>query len=76
MGAGNVGKFCTVIIGHKEIEGVQKVKEFRDLEEYTGFSVEIRPEDEVFSCLINSIGAPSSVGIGNAGKDVTIIVHQ
>ena len=46
------------------------------MEEYTGFSVEIRPEDEVFSCLINSIGALSSVGIGNAGKDVTIIVHR
>jgi hypothetical protein len=38
--------------------------------------VEISPEDEVFSCQINSIGAPSSVGIGNAGKDVTIIVQE
>lgn len=75
VGAGNAGKHCTVILGHKEIEGIQKVKEFRDLEEYTGLSVEIFPEDELFSCLINSIGAPSSVGIGNTGKDVTIIVH-
>lgn len=44
-----------------------------NLEECQGFSVEISPEDEVFSYQISSIGAPSSVGIGNAGKDVTII---
>ena len=40
------------------------------MEEYTGFSVEIFPEDDLFTCLINSIGAPSSVIVENAGKDV------
>lgn len=76
VGTGNAGKWCTVIIGHKEIEGIQKVKEFRDLEEYHGATVEIFLEDEVYTCLINSKGVLSSVGTGNAGKDVTIIVHE
>ncbi len=75
VGAGNAGKACTVIIGHKEIEGLQKVRSFRDLEEFAGSSVEICPEDLVFSCQVDSVGAPFSVGIPNKGKDVTIIVH-
>jgi hypothetical protein len=33
-----------------------------NLEKYQGLSVEISPDDEVFSCQINLIGAPSSVG--------------
>jgi len=75
VGAGNAGKACTVIIGHKEIEGLENVRSFRDLEEFSGSSVEIFPEDLVFSCLVDSVGAPYSVGIPNKGKDVTIIVH-
>ncbi len=75
VGAGNAGKPCTVIIGHKEIEGLQKVRSFRDLEEFSGSSVEISPEDLVFSCQVDSVGAPYSVGKENKGKDVTIIVH-
>jgi hypothetical protein len=75
VGAGNAGNACTVIIGHKEIEGLQKVRSFRDLEEFSGSSVEIFPEDLVFSCQVDSVGAPFSVGIPNKGKDVTIIVH-
>lgn len=76
VGTGNAGKHCTVIIGHKEIEGIQKVREFRDLEKYEGLTVEIFPDDEVCSCLIYSKGVPSSVGTGNTGKDATIIVHE
>jgi hypothetical protein len=75
VGAGNAGKPCTVIIGHKEIEGLQKVRSFRDLEEFSGSSVEILPDDLVYSCVIDSIGAPYSVGAPNKGKDVTVIVH-
>lgn len=75
VGAGNAGKPCTVIIGHKEIEDLQKVRSFRDLEEFSGSSVEISPEDLVFSCQVDSVGAPYSVGIPNKGKDVTIIIH-
>ncbi|MGB9938218.1 hypothetical protein [Methanosarcina sp.] len=75
VGAGNAGKACTVIIGHKQIEGLEKVRSFRDLEEFSGSSVEIFPEDLAFSCLVDSVGAPYSVGIPNKGKDVTIIVH-
>lgn len=74
VGAGNAGKACIVIIGHKEIEDLEKVRTFRDLEEFRGSSVDILPDDMVFSCLVDSVGAPYSVGIPNMGKDVTIIV--
>ena len=57
-------------IEHKEIEGIKKVKGFRDLEEYQGLS--ISPKDRVIHLFD---GAPSSVEIGNAGKDVTVIVN-
>jgi hypothetical protein len=40
-----------------------------------GSSVEILPEDLVFSCMIDSIWAPYYVGGSNKGKDVTIIVY-
>jgi hypothetical protein len=76
VGAGNAGRPCTVIIGYKEIECLQKIRSFRDLEEFSGSSIEIYPDDLVFSCLIDSIGAPYSVGIPNKGKDVTIIVYE
>ncbi len=75
VGAGNAGRACTVIIGHKQIEGLEKVRSFRDLEEFSGSSVEILPEDLVFSSGVDNIGAPFSVGKENKGKDVTIIVH-
>lgn len=75
VGAGNAGKYCTVIVGHKEIDGIQKIREYRGLEEYQGLSIEIFPQDDVYTCQINSVGVPSSVGAGNAGKDVTVIVH-
>lgn len=63
MGAGNAGKPCTVIIGHKEIEGLQQVQSFRDLEEFSGSSVEILPYDLTFSCPVDAVEAPYSVGI-------------
>jgi len=75
VGTGNAGKYCTVIIGHKEIEGIQKLREFRGVEEFTGSSVSINPDDQVFTCRVDSWGVPSSVGIPNKGKDVTIILH-
>jgi len=75
VGAGNAGRPCIVVIGHKEIEGLQKVRSFRDMEEFSGSSVEILPEDLTFSCQVDSVGAPYSVGKENTGKDVTIIVH-
>ncbi|AKB47804.1 hypothetical protein MSKOL_2027 [Methanosarcina sp. Kolksee] len=34
---------------HEKIEDIQKVKEFLCMKEYKGLSVEISPEDEVFS---------------------------
>jgi len=73
--AGNAGRPCTVIIGHKKIESLPKVRSFRDLEEFSGSSVEISPNDLVFSCQVDSVGAPYSVGLSNKGKDVTIVVH-
>lgn len=74
VGAGNAGKACTVIIGHKEISDIEKVRSFRDLEEFTGSSVDILPGDLVFSSMVDSVGAPFSVGTPNKGKNVTIIV--
>lgn len=76
VGAGNAGKACTVIIGHKEISDIEKVRSFRDLEEFSGSSVVLDPEDMVFSSVIDSIGAPYSVGKENKGKDVTIILYS
>jgi hypothetical protein len=76
VGAGNAGKACTVIIGHKEISDMEKARSFRDLEEFKGSSVDILPEDMVFSCQVDNIGAPYSVGKENAGKDVTIILYS
>ena len=76
VGSGNAGKHCTVIIGHKEVDGVQKVKEMRGVEEFSGVSVRISKHDDVYTCLIDSTGRPSSLGVGNAGKEVTVIVHS
>ena len=76
VGAGNAGKACTVIIGHKEISDIEKVRSFRDLEEFAGSSVVLDPEDVVFSCNVDNIGAPYSVGKENKGNDVTIIVFE
>lgn len=74
VGAGNLGKSCIVIMGHKEIEDMEKVRSFRDLEEFAGSSVVLDPEDMVFSSVVDAAGAPYSVGAVNKGKDVTIIV--
>jgi len=74
VGAGNAGKVCTVIIGHKEISDIEKVRIFRDLEEFAGSSMVLDPEDIVFSSVVDAAGAPYSVGKENKGKDVTIIV--
>jgi hypothetical protein len=76
VGAGNAGKACIVIIGHKEIEDVEKVRTFRDLEELRGSSVVLDPEDIVFSSQIDRAGAPFSMGASNKGKDVTIILYS
>lgn len=75
VGAGNAEKACIVILGHKQIEGLEKVRSFRDLEEFSGSSVDILPDDQVFSCQVDYVGAPYSVGIPHKGKDITIIVH-
>lgn len=63
------------IIEHKEIEGINKVKEFRDLEEYQVLSIEISPEDELLYLFDQFDWRPIFCGIGNAGKDITTIVH-
>ncbi|MFV8416390.1 hypothetical protein [Methanosarcina mazei] len=64
-----------VIMGHKEIEDLEKVQTFRDIEEFAGSSVVLDPDDVIFSSMIDSAGAPFSVGTPNKGKDVTIIVY-
>ena len=76
VGAGNAGNDCLIIIGHKEIVDLEKVRSFRDLEEFSGSSVDILPGDMVFSSVVDSVGAPYSVGAPNKGKDVTIILFS
>lgn len=76
VGISNVGKKCTVIFGHKKMEGLYRVNESGPLEVYSGRSVKILPEDDVYTCLVDVRGLPSSVGVGNAGKAITIIVHE
>ncbi len=74
VGSGNAGNACIVIIGHKEISDLEKVRSFRDLEDFSGSSVVLDTEDMVFSSIVDAVGAPYSVGTPNKGKDVTIIV--
>lgn len=76
VGTGSAGKACTMIIGiKKDIEGLQKISEFRGREEFTGLSIEIGKDDMMFSCEVDSRGYPASLGLPNSGKDITIIVH-
>jgi hypothetical protein len=76
LGTGNEGKTCIAIIGIKEIEGEQKICEFRGREEFAGLSVEISVDDSLFSCEIDSRGYPASIGLSNVGKNVTVIVRE
>lgn len=71
----NVGQLCIAIIGHQEIEGLQESGEPGKVEMFTGESIKVSKDDEIFTCLVDIRGLLSSVGIGNAGKDVTIILH-
>jgi hypothetical protein len=75
MGVGNAGRPCMVIVEHKKVKDLQRIRSFRDLEEFSGFFVEILPYDLVFSTMIDSIGAPYSVWWSEEGKDVTIVVY-
>ena len=76
VGAVNAGKDCIIIMGHKEIEDMEKVRSFRDLEEFSGSSVDIIPGDIVLSSVIDAAGSPYSVGTPNKRKDVTIILYS
>ncbi len=42
---------------------------------FAGKSLEISDDDKVFSCIADSMGRLSSVGLPLAGKDVTIVLH-
>jgi hypothetical protein len=76
VGTENAGKECIIITGIKEIEGKQKIREFRGREEVSGISVEISALDVAYSCEIDSRGYPISMGLSNIGKDVTVIVQK
>lgn len=75
VGSANVGKKCTVITGHKEVEGLQESEEAGKVEMFTGESLEISEGDHIFTCIADSRGLLSSVGLPMAGMDVTIILH-
>jgi len=75
VGSAHQGKKCTVILGHKDVEGLQEADGSRSIEMFTGQSLEVSDKDQVFSCVADSRGLLSSVGLPQAGKDVTIILH-
>lgn len=75
VGSAHRGKKCTVITGHKDVEDLQEAEKSGPIEMFTGQSLEVSDEDQVFSCVADSRGLLSSVGLPQAGKDVTIILH-
>ncbi len=75
VGSANVGKKCTVVTGHKEVEGLQDSNEAGKVEMFTGESIEVSEGDQIFTCIADSRGLLSSVGLPLAGMDVTIILH-
>lgn len=75
VGSAHVGKKCTVITGLKDVEGLQEAERSGPIEMFTGQSLEISDQDQIFSCIADSRGLLSSVGLSLAGKDITIILH-
>jgi predicted acetyltransferase len=63
------------ITGHKDVESLQEAERSGLIEMFTGQSLEVSDQDQVFSCVADSRGLLSSVGLPQAGKDVTIILH-
>jgi len=75
VGSAHQGKKGTVILGHKEVEGLQEAEGSGSIEMFIGQSIEVSDQDQVFSCVADSRGLLSSLGLPQAGKDVTIILH-
>ncbi|WP_292387702.1 hypothetical protein [Methanosarcina sp. UBA5] len=71
----NVRKKCTVITGHKDVEGLQEAEKSGPIEMFIGQSLEVSDQAQIFSCVADSRGLLSSVGLPQAGKDVTIILY-
>lgn len=74
LGRANVGKKCTVIFGHKEVEGLQESPESGPIEMFTGQRINVQEEDRILTCVVDPKDLLSSVGFANAGK-ITIILH-
>jgi len=47
----NVGQLCIAIIGYQEIEGLQESGEPGKVEMFTGESIKVSKDDEIFTCL-------------------------
>lgn len=75
MGSANVGKKCTVITGHKEVKDLHESNETGKVEMFTGESIDVSEEDQMFTRIADSKGLLSSVGLSLAGMDVTIILR-
>ncbi len=75
VGSAHQGKKCTVITGHKEVEGLQEAEKSGPIEMFIGESMEVSDQDQVLSCVADSRGLLSSVGLPLAGNDITIILH-
>jgi hypothetical protein len=60
VGITNAGKKCIVIVGHKEVQD---------------HKIELLAGDTVYTCVADSKGRLSSIGLQNVGKDVTVLLH-
>ena len=60
VGITNAGKKCIVIVGYKEVQD---------------HKIELLADDPVYTCVADSKGRLSSIGLQNVGKDVTVLLH-
>jgi hypothetical protein len=56
------------ITGHKGVESLQEAERSRLIEMFTGQSLEVSDQDQVFSCVVDSGGLLSFMGLPQAGK--------
>lgn len=60
VGIANAGKKCIVIVGHKKVQD---------------HKIELLADDTIYTCVADSKGRLSSIGLNNMGKDVTVLLR-
>lgn len=59
-------------IGHKEVDGLQEYEETGKVEMFTGESIEVSEGEQIFTCIADSRGLLSSVGLPLAGMELLL----